>query len=636
MSRNINISQQSNSNSETDSEHESIYSSASALALARYRSSLPSPQNQLQGQEQGQEMSRISSTTSFSSASSLARHRLSRTQLSERGVGNSIPMSTMTSTTEEEEMALIWEPDPESSESDPAANLWMEIEARLNRRSNTSLNVHGQGQGQGQEERGQWVLTARQRQRQRQRCRDRGGEPVVEHDDMGEKEEEDEERRLGSEGMKKESSEFTISAYFDPDLSTPIAPSRQKFRSSVFTSTSTSSGSDREMNAMAMGMNMGIGVEGTAIFNMSAPLIHSTSQDNQCGTCISATPANTPIIHHETIQRVSRVRKSFRSRSQSRSSSSMTCTISSRVDSSNINAMVAIMDRPGSEPRPNLVSLSVPGSLPMLQDEPYSAGKESTYYGNNEGPSTTMTRLDSHVQAALEVLSDIPDLPSRPSNTAHSRHLNNHDESSEVVSNEELNEATPIPVTFWNGHDATPTLHCNGPYSTSDVTGDDDGDRDRDREVGEVGLGIGINLYHKSIYSLPILSPRFTRRTTGNSTTSSSIATSTSREEDRSSDSRSTGASSTSSTPHSESQDDYGHKYESEGRQEQKNGWSEAASLATSLRTIKGNPERECGDENVKIEEDLEEEEGMLTVTDLDTGHRIDLSIKQLDELWRL
>jgi hypothetical protein len=33
---------------------------------------------------------------------------------------------------------------------------------------------------------------------------------------------------------------------------------------------------------------------------------------------------------------------------------------------------------------------------------------------------------------------------------------------------------------------------------------------------------------------------------------------------------------------------------------------------------------------------DQEEEEEMLTVTDLDTGHRVDLSIKRLDELWRI
>jgi hypothetical protein len=35
-------------------------------------------------------------------------------------------------------------------------------------------------------------------------------------------------------------------------------------------------------------------------------------------------------------------------------------------------------------------------------------------------------------------------------------------------------------------------------------------------------------------------------------------------------------------------------------------------------------------------EEEEEEEEEMLTVTDLDTGHRVDLSIKRLDELWIL
>jgi hypothetical protein len=37
-------------------------------------------------------------------------------------------------------------------------------------------------------------------------------------------------------------------------------------------------------------------------------------------------------------------------------------------------------------------------------------------------------------------------------------------------------------------------------------------------------------------------------------------------------------------------------------------------------------------------EEKEEAEEEMLTITDLDTGHRVDLSIKRLDEfeLWRL
>ena len=376
-------------------------------------------------------MSRISSTTSFSSASSLARHRLCHTQTpssAKRGVANSIPMSTMTSTTEEEEMALVWEPDPESNGSDPAANLWMEIEARLNRRSIPSTNMQGHGHGQGQEERGQWVLTARQRERRQHR----GAKSVFDYEE--DSVEDGEEGRVGSSEMKKESSEFTISAYFDPDLSTPIAPSRQKFRSSVATSTST--GSDREMDAKAMGMNMGIGVEGTAIFNMSAPLIHSTSQDNQGGTCISATPANTPMIHHETIQRVSRVRKSFLS--QSRSSSGSSTVRSSETGSldSRVGAVEGSMNRPGSEYWPNLISLTVPDSLPMLQDEPYSAGMESTYYGNNEDPSTTMVRLDSHVQAALEVLSDIPDLSPRPSNIAHSRHLNNHDGSSEVAFDE--------------------------------------------------------------------------------------------------------------------------------------------------------------------------------------------------------
>lgn len=83
--------------------------------------------------------------------------------------------------------------------------------------------------------------------------------------------------------MGKAESEFTVSAYFDPDMTTPQPPPARPAR------TDEVKGLTRELH-------------GTALFDMSAPLVHS-------GSSHAATPVNTPVLRHETIQRKSRVEK---------------------------------------------------------------------------------------------------------------------------------------------------------------------------------------------------------------------------------------------------------------------------------------------------------------------------------------
>jgi hypothetical protein len=75
----------------------------------------------------------------------------------------------------------------------------------------------------------------------------------------------------------------------------------------------------------------------------------------------------------------------------------------------------------------------------------------------------------------------------------------------------------------------------------------------------------------------------------------------------------------------------------------EKRGWARRSETRRdwnfdTVGTGRDHEEVEQDVEKIELEEEEEEEEEeeMLTVTDLDTGHRVDLSIKRLDELWIL
>jgi hypothetical protein len=587
-------------------ECESIYSSASALALARYRASLPSIDNVSTNTGYDHELGRMNSTTSFSSASSLARHRISqRHSLSFssktnsapspiiREAGQSVPMSTTTTNTED--MALVWQPDPESTGSDPAANLWMEIEARLNR------GKVGVGEGVAmRDERGQWVLT-RQRKRQVQdrqvvsqsEVDDGGSDRDKSEDDDGREQEQEygNEKWMRSEEMKKQSSDFTVSAYFDPDLSTPIAPPSSYHSRSSSLSSFHDSGGER-------------GTEGTAIFNMAAPLVTSIYNPGSEGG-ISATPANTPLIHYETIQRVSRVRKSYSSStSTSRSGSTRMSAVSSI-------GMAGPRFRGRSDSSSAVVDLDqrrVPESIPMVECN------TTDLEGHRNGLESRMIRLDSHVQAALEVLSDNPDSPGSITLDidiqAQSSYLGTHQDGEDGISPyTELDETTPMPIPIPYQHTPTPS-HAG--YQSRPNVPEYPYPNPTTLDVEEIGLGMGMNLHLDSIYSLPVLSPRLVHRATSSTSTSEGSSTSSSMEP------MSTDRDTTLSS-RGESQDSYHYHYHHQDQDQDEKG---------CLHYPKDDEYRERLDQ--------EEEEEMLTVTDLDTGHRVDLSIKRLDELWRI
>jgi len=587
-------------------EYESNYSSASALALARYRTALPALKDVSESTGYDHELRRMSSTTTFSSASSLARHRISQRRsvpcnitsiLPAPEIGQSVPMSTNTTTTED--MALVWQPDPESQGSDPAANLWMEIEARLNR------GRVGVGNRDGRDERGQWILT-RQRHRQIQvrQIAYRKGEAEDEEDDyaygQGSNDREEEgqegvsESWIRSEEMREELSEFTVSAYFDPDLSTPIAPltshhsSRSSRSCSLVESQSTgATGSDMER---------------TAMFDMAAPLITSISHSGSQGG-ISVTPANTPLIHYETIQRVSRVRKSYSGTSSGSSSGSM--RMSSMVPPLDPVCMISRTSCRRSDSSSVVVDLDhrnqqdVPESIPMIDP--------TTGLDDHDVMDSGMIRLDSHVQAALEVLSDNPESPTsitldtdiQARSTHLGKYLDGEVEPSPYI---EMDESTPMPIPI--PHDNTPTYQYTE-YRTRPVVSEDIYSNADTLHMEEVGLGIGMNLHLDSIYPLPV-SSLLGRRDTNHYTSTSEASKGSTR-------SSSVGPMSSEPSVSSRkgSQDSYEYRHYPD--------------------PVRRPVDEICEREGV-VEDDEEEE--MLTVTDLDTGHRVDLSIKRLDELW--
>jgi hypothetical protein len=507
-----------------------------------------------------------------------------------------------TNTTNSEDMALVWQPDPESTGSDPAANLWMEIEARLNR------GRVGEGMGMGmRDERGQWVLT-RQRNRQAGRRSHTGGdgEKVDKNQEIHEAggrdwegEREGEERviqELGSREMRKESSEFTVSAYFDPDLSKPIAPS-SSYHSSHSSRSCSYVGSQS-------GGGTGLDMEGTAIFNMAAPLVTSIST-SESEEGISATPANTPLIHFETIQRVSRVRKSYSGSIPASRSGSM----STRMSAVGSVGMMYPRSRGRSDSSSAVVDLDqrrVPESIPMIESSTAEVG------GNRDGMESGMIRLDSHVQAALEVLSDNPDSPGSITLDidiqAQSSYLETHQDGEDGISPyTELFETTPMPIPMPYHHTPTPS-HAG--YQSRPNVPEDTYPIPTTLDVEEIGLGIGMNLHLDSIYSLPVLSPRLIHRAISSTSTSEGSSTSSSMGP-MSSDTDTTLSS------RGESQDSYHYHHQDQDQDEK-----------GRLHYPKEDEYRE------RMNQDEEEE--MLTVTDLDTGHRVDLSIKRLDELWRI
>lgn len=712
------------------SAHESIYSSASAMALSRYRASLPNNNMKMEARStldretgQGHDLSRISSTTSYSSASSLARHRLyqARSQCQVQAQ----PMSGTTSTSSESEQALIWQPDPESTGFDPAENLWKEIEARLNRRP---ASVERE-----RDERGQWVLTSRQKERRQAQAHDQEGillsssSPRHLIDGM---------MPIANTEMRKEESEFTISAYFDPDLSTPLIS-----RPTVLTRRD----SEREM-------------EGTALFDMSAPLVISNFQtghesehgdgdrdrDRDGEGSVGKTPANTPLIHHETIQRVQRVRKStstlgiqsvgMGSGSGSRSSSKRTI-LNAEIAHSEIGSLMrsrsdsstAVVDLNPSLRTSTSTAPSPPQTRGQAQTQSlisdYKDQRQSDEHGHSENMSPSpshasfqsrselgyhrpagdfdigMTRLDSHVQAALEELSDyrsiypttatttmagdrtplVGDEDMHRSTGTESRYSDqqslqyehhrryqyeaeDEDEEANTISDVEENESTPMPRP--NPIPMSPTI----PHSSKNgiCPLETFGQMKGSERFDDVGLGMGMDLRLDSVYSLlPVVSPRLRipipfpapvpgrvssplsmseTDDTPRSSTSTSNRTSSSECLTRSfsSDSSKSSRPLSIDTPPSSSSDSEGEGsiYKTHNLQDE----DDIPLLSQPPPTINHKNERisfEQGqvvpDSRMDAVEDEEEEE-MLTVTDLDTGHRVDLSIKRLDELelWRL
>lgn len=202
-------------------------------------------------------------------------------------------------------MELFWQPDPEGGLPDPAERIWREIERKL----------RGGGIGEFDSERGRWML--------------RGKEGVVSHAERddgltsgaeGLFEGENRWFGLGGGVMERQDSEFTVSAYLDPDVCTPRMSSAPSLCSAGYTTSEAHvpPGTDLDevkharperrqtrpgKGAKSLSPPETNGSTGTALFDMSAPLIPSVSMTN-------ATPANTPCIRRETLVRnQKRVRK---------------------------------------------------------------------------------------------------------------------------------------------------------------------------------------------------------------------------------------------------------------------------------------------------------------------------------------
>jgi hypothetical protein len=712
----------------------STYSSASALAryrAQRYSSACSSDHISLP--------SRCSSTSSFSSASSLARHRRVDSRARSRHTSSSSTSRTSSQELEAEpdgEVTLVWEPDPESLElrSDPAEDLWREIEARLNERYRSFNGGKGRREGE-RDERGQWVLIQTER---KARLKDRGGILDLEHGQADL--EEASVHNPCSKGMEKQTSEFTISAYFDPDLSTPRPWSTSPSMTGSSSSTSDSSGipfpSSFSMSSMGMGMGMSTGMDSTALFDMSAPLTLSRSIDG-------ATPANTPCLMSETIHRAPRVTKGLSSGSTSGSGSrgrmsrmrsdSTDAVVAqnqdldldlcrmSRRSSNNVNTTVSAgyeerqsSNEPYSSPRPEVElhprysSSSSLRSHPQVRDtsppqpfgpdipvqpleyegdttelEPSDRERREPQSGNRQGsiaieearvPTSQarsklrseggLHRLDSQVVAARQSLSryrdrqyDIepevdPQLAAfdrnmleiednTPRMTIHDSPVREYDQDGEGE------EQGLRPDEAGLGLDHTPRpyfgLEHHGraqpPNESTEEQADDEEEEDeveheeglqssveferlqfptpQIREEG-LGLGVGMTIRSDSIYSLStpfsgINDPPFPA---GQSDTTSWPV-----------------LSSESDIPYTDLYPETGSSDANEERspcsiynaQEQEG----EQGMSYPTHVVKDRDEMQDWTQ-------VEEEEEMLCVTDLDTGYRVELPIKQLDELWSL
>lgn len=240
-------------------------------------------------------------------------HRSSSSSLDSQAQNAPSASMSPASSTASADMTLIWQPDPESSGrsvSDPAENLWKEIELRMGGRQRSDIGKEGR-----KDERGQWVLAQRQRA-------ERSAARV--------------ERDAPAPTMEKAESEFTVSAYFHPDFDRDGDGDEQTPQPQAHPGTGAGAAN----------------LSDTALFDMSAPLVHSRSSH-------AATPANTPCLRAETLRRAPRVAK--KGSSSGRSS--------------------------GSERSNSSDSLS------------------SQTSGSTDPHPRPMYKLDSHVVAALEALS---------------------------------------------------------------------------------------------------------------------------------------------------------------------------------------------------------------------------------------
>jgi len=274
----------------------------------------------------------------------------------------------------------------------------------------------------------------------------------------------------------------------------------------------------------------------------------------------------------------------------------------------------------------------VPGSIAMIS--PYQSCSKSDDTGYRVRP--TMSRLDSHVQAALEVLSDDSDSPigSFGLNTdlhqAQTGPMDDTYSDAHLSPEDGIDESTPMPIPFSSHNTSYPDLLEGFPAHSSNA-----------REE-EVGLGIGMNIHLHSTYSLPVSTPRLSRRETSDSNSSSTTAFTSTSEGSQgggygSTDSSSIGplslGTNTTLSRRGESEDSCGYPH---GHQSYDPHVVECTGDEINLEERKAKVNVNEDEEKEKEKEEEEEEEEMLTITDLDTGYRVDLSIKRLDELWRI
>ena len=305
----------------------------------------PEPSSSAFSPNHSRQSSLASHASTYSSASSMARHRAER-QLrqileypvishNKQGVVSAAPSdhtasseSSLDTVTEVcapylvppsgPPVSLEWVPDPEAGGVDEAEEVWKRIETKMGRRlRGTSLK-----------DRGRWVVKL--------------------HTDL--------QGSVRKGKMERRPSDFSVSAYFD-------------------------FGNDGQQ-------------DGTAIFDMAAPLVTSVSSS-------AATPWNTPCLRRDTLQRADRV---VRKRSVDEETASTVASPSTDPTSAFASHTIAFTSDLLQETR--IPVLSSPSKMTLPEDRLATSIVPVTSH-------SSMCRLDSHVVSALEALRadfDTPEL----------------------------------------------------------------------------------------------------------------------------------------------------------------------------------------------------------------------------------